>query len=1038
MKKVLLFLFVCLLAFLFVGCSETPEDPNKGNEGGDKPEEKKYSLTINDADKTVSLEVGDTKNIVVTFEGGTLEWLSSDSSVVSIEGSTLKALKAGSATITVQLKENTEYKATIAVTVTEKAPVVVTYMVYFYDSLTGDFIGDPQEVEEGGSAIAPVVTAEGFIGWDVEFDNVTSDLVVTSVYGKKCRITYMLSGGSWEKEEDKIANYYEGSVVALNKPVKDNYIFVGWSFVKGGTDTIMELPETQKGDVTLYAIWKEKIVEVEFDFNGGTSTEYFMAKTDEAATVMYVDNYNSNGGTFWSGAYADYVFIGNQSNDPGATFSDRIYIAKDSETGFYKVVGLIANGGGSNWPSGAEYVITVSSSYKAGLGFSTLHSRIANLGENIGQYVIFDQDFTTASASNKVNVYIFNELPTSPVVKEMKKGDKFFTGLKILGGTFTGWADEEGNVITSVEEINTDKIKLIAQYELDNPVTEIAISSICEEMLTGSTFNIVANVVPANAYFKQIIYSSSDTDVIVVDANGKLTAKNVGTATITMTDYVKKIKVEKQITVYPIDSIDIAFEDANGNDFDGVLKVGETIKIKAEAYGKGVNNPTYSFVSSDTNVLTVDGNGVVTAKATGTASIKVTDNTGSNFEVNVTIVVNELTGEDKVDKVLALLAENNFALVESGNISLMDNGSKREYVSTYGSVNRFLFDEFKIDRTYESTAENTYQSHGGASANYNCKLRTDWHGGVEFVTVHDTATTTGTVQSIGSYMSTGETSIHYTVGNDQILAVVPEKYIAYHAGDGTGTQFKWYDTGVAATDGTAPEFDMVLEGSTYYFVVNGQKTSIVCPVGNGSRTIQNPSKDNFAHLGPVWKIEDGKYYMGTTWVDFSQRVAGTIGSHGGNNNSIGIEMCVNYSGDIYDTWQRTAQLVADICLRYNLDLTRVKQHNTWTGKNCPQCLIAADYWWGFMKMVEVNYIIMKDYSDVEISMQSNNPTLVDNTGRVIGRPATTTTVSYDVTVKCGETTKTMTLYSVIPGTTTWRQWDGVYASTNGWKWGITR
>ena len=365
----------------------------------------------------------------------------------------------------------------------------------------------------------------------------------------------------------------------------------------------------------------------------------------------------------------------------------------------------------------------------------------------------------------------------------------------------------------------------------------------------------------------------------------------------------------------------------------------------------------------------------------------------------------------------------------------MDNGSKREYVSTYGSVNRFLFDEFKVDDTYKKVAEQTIASH---EAGYNCKLRTDWHGGVEFVTVHDTATTTGTVQSIGSYMATGETSIHYTVGNDQILSVIPEEYIAYHAGDGTGTQFKWYDTGVAATDGSAPEFDMVKDGSKYYFVVNGQKTELECPTGNSTRQISNPSKDNFAHLGPVWKIENGHYYMGTTWVDFSQRAAGTIGSHGGNNNSIGIEMCVNYSGDIYDTWQRTAQLVADICIRNNLDLTRVKQHNTWTGKNCPQCLIAADYWWGFMKMVEVNYILMKDYSDVEITMTSNNPTMVDNTGRVIGRPQTTTTVSYTVTVKCGNDTKSMTLYSVIPGTSTWRQWDGVYASSKGWKWGVTK
>ena len=175
MKKILSFLFVCLLAFLFVGCGETPnpDDPNKGNEG----ETKKYSLTINDADKTVSLEVGDTKNIVVTFEGGTLEWLSSDSSVVSIEGSTLKALKAGSATITVQLKENTEYKATIAVTVTEKAPAVI--------EVTGlALAGKKTEVEVGDEfTVSTVITPSNATDKTVTWAS-SDPTVATVVNGK--------------------------------------------------------------------------------------------------------------------------------------------------------------------------------------------------------------------------------------------------------------------------------------------------------------------------------------------------------------------------------------------------------------------------------------------------------------------------------------------------------------------------------------------------------------------------------------------------------------------------------------------------------------------------------------------------------------------------------------------------------------------------------------------------------------------------------------------------------------------------------------
>ena len=1040
MKRILSFLFICLLSFAFIGCGEQPEQP------GEKTPEVKYSLSISDADKILSLEVGATKQITVTFEGGTLEWASSDSSVVSIEGNKLTALKAGQATVTVSLQENASYKATIEVTVTEPEPVVITHNVIFIDSETGEIFSE-QTVKDGEAAVEPVVDNPAFKCWDKDFDEVKEDLIIMTVYGKVSKISYMLSGGSWLNPEDKIASYVEGVGVELKKPVKENYSFAGWSTVKNGTDYITAISSSQTGDVTLYANWKDREIEVEFDFNGGMSTDYFIAQKDKADATIYVDNYNSNGGEFWVNKnYEKYSFIGNDSNDPRATFSDRLYIAKDSETGYYKIVKIIPNGSGSSWATGAEFVITVSSSYKAGKGFSGLHSQVTRLSEEGGQYIIFDDDFSNATLEHRVTAYIFAELPSENLVLTMKKDDKLITGLKILGGTFIGWQDPDGNMITSIDQIKTDQVKLTAKFKLDNPVTAINVSSICEELLTGATFQIVATVEPANAYFKQIFYTSSNTDVLEVSNTGKITAKNVGTAVIKMQDYVKNITVEKTITVYPIDCIDVKFETADGAEFDGILKIGETVKVKALAYGKGVSSPTYTFASSDSNVLTVDASGLVTAIANGKAVIKVTDNTGSNFEVNITLLVQDFTSTEKVDKVLALIAENNFALVEAGNISLMDNGTKRDYVSTYGSVNRFLFSPYVVDRTYESTAESTYQSHGGANANYNCKLRTDWHGGVEFVTVHDTATVTGTVQSIGSYMSTGETSIHYTVGNDQILSVIPEKYIAYHAGDGTGTQFKWYDTGVAATDNSAPEFDMVRSGGKYYFVVNGQTTSIECPVSANVwktdhyevRTINNPSKDNFAALGPVWKIQDGHYYMGTTWVDFSQRAAGTIGSHGGNNNSIGIEMCVNYSGDIYDTWQRTAQLVADICLRYNLDLTRVKQHNTWTGKNCPQCLLAADYWWGFMKMVEVNYEIMKNYSDCEITMKSNNPTMVDDTGRVVGRPQTATTVSYDVTVKCGNESKTMTLYSVIPGTSTWTQMDGVYASSKGWKWSIDK
>ena len=76
---------------------------------------------------------------------------------------------------------------------------------------------------------------------------------------------------------------------------------------------------------------------------------------------------------------------------------------------------------------------------------------------------------------------------------------------------------------------------------------------------------------------------------------------------------------------------------------------------------------------------------------------------------------------------------------------------------------------------------------------------------------------------------------------------------------------------------------------------------------------------------------------------------------------------------------------------------------------------------------------MKNYSDAKITMKSNNPEIVDNTGRVINPPLTTCQVSYDVTVELDGVSKTITLYSVIPGTTTWEMWDGTYPSKLVWN-----
>ena len=59
------------------------------------------------------------------------------------------------------------------------------------------------------------------------------------------------------------------------------------------------------------------------------------------------------------------------------------------------------------------------------------------------------------------------------------------------------------------------------------------------------------------------------------------------------------------------------------------------------------------------------------------------------------------------------------------------------------------------------------------------------------------------------------------------------------------------------------------------------------------------------------------------------------GTRVGNDNSIGIELCVNSDGDYLKTIQNSISLVKVLMDRYKIPYDRVIQHNYWSGKDCP-------------------------------------------------------------------------------------------------------
>ena len=230
----------------------------------------------------------------------------------------------------------------------------------------------------------------------------------------------------------------------------------------------------------------------------------------------------------------------------------------------------------------------------------------------------------------------------------------------------------------------------------------------------------------------------------------------------------------------------------------------------------------------------------------------------------------------------------------------------------------------------------------------------------------------------------------------------------------------------------------------FFYEINGKKTTIPLPktynhkerntdhIYNADGTISaQPDYNNwgqtFANRTPESffndqdfpiTVKDGQYYMGTTWWSYGQVYEGRICGSGGNRNSIGIESAVNPESDLWLTWQMTAQLVAKLCVDYNLGLERIKGHHFFDGKDCPQPLLENDLeiWWEFIELVRYEMALLTTLKDAQFSIEvaEESQDVVATTGRVV-QPEFAKVIEYTVEVTVGDKVETITLASSVNG-----------------------
>lgn len=150
-------------------------------------------------------------------------------------------------------------------------------------------------------------------------------------------------------------------------------------------------------------------------------------------------------------------------------------------------------------------------------------------------------------------------------------------------------------------------------YSVRIPVESITING-DETLKKNEVKTLTVTYNPTNTTERDVVWNSSNKEIVSVDSSGKITGKKGGIAKITAT--VGNVKAEKEVkVVVPIDSVSLSGDDS-------ILK-GESKRLTATINPEDTtDDKTITWSSDDENVLSVDQNGQMRGIKEGTANVK--------------------------------------------------------------------------------------------------------------------------------------------------------------------------------------------------------------------------------------------------------------------------------------------------------------------------------------------------------------------------------------------------------------------------------
>ena len=444
------------------------------------------------------------------------------------------------------------------------------------------------------------------------------------------------------------------------------------------------------------------------------------------------------------------------------------------------------------------------------------------------------------------------------------------TGHKAGTATITVKTKDGGKTATCKVTV-TDKVVA---------VTEVKLEKTTAEMKVGDTLTLTATVTPDNATNKKVTWKSDKTDIADVDANGKVTAKAKGTATITVTteDGGKTAKCvvtvdEKAPETVPVTGITLDKTELT-------LKVGETYQLKHTLNPENATNKNVTW--SGNNYVNVTGQGLVTAKkVTGDNPVDITVTTQEgNFTATCKVTV---TAADKTELETAITeaesAKTDIAVSTDG--SDVEPTKKWVTQSEMDSFDNAITDAETVKNNNNATAEQITEAITALNGAKEAFVKAQKAGTKETVvkvdsvtlnnssltlTVDETATLTATV--------TPENATNKEIkweSNNQSIATVDENGTVTAVGEGTATI-------TATADGVKAECTVTVnkaKPTVTGVVISGvQDNGLVEKNGNLTMSATVNMSDNTTNNSVKWSYDNN----GVATIDENSGVVTFVGT----------------------------------------------------------------------------------------------------------------------------------------------------------------